>query len=1067
MSMVNKKNYNLIFASVAGCFLLSGFAALLYQMAWMRQFSTVFGTSEIAIATVLSAYMGGLALGAAAAGKLIQLIRRPVSFYGLLEATIAISALMVPLLLSGAGFLYTFAFGGQAGLPDASGVGQSLFYFVIAFIVLIVPTGCMGATLPVLTRYVVNQNDHLGSRVGTLYAINTLGAVFGALVAGFILLPELGLRGTVWCGVVVNALVFVIAVWIAQKSASNGLHSLDLGTDTSSKSDTQTTDHRYLWMILPIMTLSGICTFVYEVLWTRLLSHILGGSITAFAVMLASFLSGIAFGSVIASRFAKNRTEATTAFVISQLGIAAASVFIYFSLNHFLQPDMSYQASALAAFLVLMPATLFIGATFPLAVRIYASNVHAAAQSSAKVYAWNTMGAIFGAAVAGFFLVPMLKYEGAIRVTVMMNIGLAVIATSMSPATRRIPLFVATMALVVAIVSYRPTTPENVLRYSPITTAASGEIIYYDVGRSATVLVYEDRGSFMLRNNGLPEAAAVAKGTPHLFANQRMLGALPVLARPDTKSALIVGFGAGSAITGLPPTVKEIDVIELEPKVIEANRSIGDQRKYQPLDDPRLSLVINDARSALALTSKKYDMVVSQPSHPWSAGASHLYTREYMKIVSDHLLDDGVFLQWINSQFVDEALLKSLCATILDVYPHVRIYQWSPQVLFFLASHEPMDVEREMFASGRPLRDAPLFYLELGVAAIEDAVAALMMETDAVKEFSAGSRVITDDFNIMAMQSARLMREGRELSVEKLATTFLPWIPALNADSWVHKEFGENLMFSRIAEKYVSLRVRGYLPELVGSLTAAGNPRAMLLAGKLMRSEGNTERAQEILETALSAMPDNNQVKYALVEPWLRRIELEDTPEEIRTIAESMTGGGRAVIEASKAITAKNLQAVADLDRQLGAVGPAAPWFAEAVKLRVDWRSGVSNAELKQEFADQAWQILDLAIANQRDHEFLAMRIVAASQAGRPNEVMESTRGYIDTVDFQLTGAEEGHISPTAAEFDLKLTQVEAITNLVAVSADDVAVSRSTKNDIQTGLAGLAERLQDLKLAAQ
>lgn len=1066
MNQANTTSPKVLLAGVAGCFLLSGFAALLYQMAWMRQFSTVFGTSEIAVATVLSAYMGGLALGAAAAGKLIQLIRRPVYFYGILEATIAISALMVPVLLSAAGFFYAFILGGQPTVPDASGMGQSLFYFVVAFIVLVVPTACMGATLPVLTRYAVTQNEHIGTRVGSLYAINTLGAVFGAIVAGFVLLPELGLRGTVWCGVAINALVFAIAVIVAKKSTTDDFQQIETSTVASSEPEAHS-DHRYLWMILPIMTLSGVCTFVYEVLWTRLLSHILGGSVTAFAVMLASFLSGIALGSVIASRFARNRTQAATAFVICQLGIALASVLIYYCLNQFLQPDMDYRASVLAAFIVLMPATLFIGATFPLAVRIYASGANVAAQSSARVYAWNTLGAILGAAVAGFFLVPMLKYEGAVRITVLLNIGLAVIAASLIPATRRIPLFISAAALGIVAIAYQPVIPENVLRYSSITTSASGEIVYYDVGRSSTVLVYEDDGSFMLRNNGLPEAAAVPRGTPHLFANQRMLGALPVLARPDTKSALIVGFGAGTAITGLPPTVEQVDVIELEPKVIEANRSIGDRRKYQPLDDPRVSLVINDARSALALTTKKYDMVVSQPSHPWSAGASHLYTREYMQIVSDHLSDDGVFLQWINSQFVDEALLKSLCATILDVYPHVRIYQWSPQVLFFLASHEPMDVEREMFTSGRPLRDAPLFYLELGVAAIEDSVAALMMETDAVKEFSAGSRVITDDFNIMAMQSARLMREGRELSVEKLASTFLPWIPALNADSWVHKELGENLMFSRIAEKYVSLRVRGYLPELVGSLTAAGNPRAMLLAGKLMRAEGNTERAQEILETALSAMPDNNQVKYALVVPWLKRIELEDTPQAIRTIAESMTGGGRAVIEASKAITAKNLQAVADLDRQLGAVGPAAPWFAEAVKLRVDWRSGVSNAELKQEFADQAWQILDLAIANQRDHEFLAMRIVAASQAGRPNEVMESTRGYIDTVDFQLTGAEEGHISPTAAEFDLKLTQVEAITNLVAVSADDVAVSRSTKNDIQTGLAGLAERLQDLKLAAQ
>ena len=151
-----------ILVGVAGCFLLSGFAALLYQMAWMRLFSTTFGTSETAVATVLSAYMGGLALGAALAGRLVQFIRRPVLFYGVLEAAIAVSALLVPVLLSIAGLLYAATLGNQASIPNAAGLAQPLFYFLVAFAVLIVPTACMGATLPVLTRYVVSRDDQIG-----------------------------------------------------------------------------------------------------------------------------------------------------------------------------------------------------------------------------------------------------------------------------------------------------------------------------------------------------------------------------------------------------------------------------------------------------------------------------------------------------------------------------------------------------------------------------------------------------------------------------------------------------------------------------------------------------------------------------------------------------------------------------------------------------------------------------------------------------------------------------------------------------------------------------------------
>ena len=1067
MNQPNPPSSRILFAGVAGCFLLSGFAALLYQMAWMRQFSTVFGTSEVAVATVLSAYMGGLALGAAIAGRLVQAIRRPVLFYGALEAIIAVSALLVPVFLAAAGILYASMLGGQSSIPDATGLGQPLFYFIVALTVLVVPTACMGATLPVLTRYVVTRDDQIGGRVGGLYAINTLGAVGGAVVAGFVLLPQLGLRGTVWCGVAVNVLVFLIAVLVAKAASKTVSQDAHANTDVTTNPEPDP-GYRFAWMILPVMTLSGICTFVYEVLWTRLLSHILGGSVAAFAIMLASFLSGIALGSIVASRFARTRTGAAIAFVISQLGIAATSVLIYFALNQFLPDDIDYQASVIAAFAVLMPATLFIGATFPLAVRVYAVSAAGAARSSAQVYAWNTFGAILGAALAGFFLVPMLKYEGAIRAMVLLNITLAVIVAGIMPATRRFPLLVSAAALAAVAFFYKPAVPENILRFSPITDSAPGDIVYYDVGRSATVLVYEEDGSFMLRNNGLPEAAAVPRGTPPIFANQRMLGALPVLARPDAKNALIVGLGTGTAITGVPPTVEEIDVIELEPKVVEANRSIGDKRKYQPLDDPRVSLFINDARSALALSEKKYDFIVSQPSHPWSAGASHLFTREYMQMVSDHLNDEGVFLQWINSQFVDEELLKSLCATILDVYPQVRIYQWSPQVLFFLASDQPMDLERQMLETGRPFRDAPLFYLELGVATVEDAVAALMMDETGVREFAAGSRIITDDFNMMAMQSARLMREGRELNPERLLTLFKPRIPALDASSWVHQEFGEHLAFTRIAEKYIGLRLREYLPELVGALNTAANPRSLLLAGNLLRGAGNSSgRADEILSSALIALPESNRAKYAVVEPWLRQLNSAEVPEEIKVIANSMTGSGRTVVDASRGLVQRDLQAVADLDSQLAAAGPADPWFSEAVKLRIDWRSGVTNPGLKEEFANQSWQILDLAMANTRDQDFLVMRAFAASQAGRPNEVMQSVRGYIDTVDFQLDGVEEGHISPGVAEFDLKLTQAQRVSEMVIMAAENPTVTTSTREEIQTGLSSVLDRIERLKAEAQ
>ena len=277
-------------------------------------------------------------------------------------------------------------------------------------------------------------------------------------------------------------------------------------------------------------------------------------------------------------------------------------------------------------------------------------------------------------------------------------------------------------------VFYRPAIPEAILRSSPIYAQPEGEIRFYEVGRSATVIVIEKDGWFNLRTNGLPEASTSLKGAPPDLHNQLMLGTLPVLARPHIESMLIVGLGAGAALEGVPASVRSVDVAELEPEVVNANRMISTERVLDPLKDPRVNVIINDARTAMALTSKRYDAIVSQPSHPWTAGASHLYTREYMSLARARLADDGVYLQWMNSQFVDEFLLRSLCATMLDVFQNVRIYQWSNEVLFFLGSDSPLDVEQGIAETGRQLSDDPLGYLEKGVGSVEDVVAALAMD---------------------------------------------------------------------------------------------------------------------------------------------------------------------------------------------------------------------------------------------------------------------------------------------------------------------------------------------------
>lgn len=1074
--MPNTRSSQLIYLGVCACFLLSGFAALLYQTAWMRQFSTVFGTSELAVATVLSAYMGGLALGAALAGKFIGRVKRPVFTYGVLEAAVAGSALMVPVFLSLAGWAYASILGGQPEPPDASGLGQSLFYFVVAFVVLATPTACMGATLPLLTRYAVTSDQQIGSRIGALYAINTAGAVLGTLFAAFLLLPALGLFGTVCFGVFVNLLVFVLAVLIARHAKEEAVEE-DISHSVAAESALQNlsedsapelaTDHTDLsaWFgpkyILPIMLFSGTTAFVYEVLWTRLLSHILGGSVAAFATMLASFLSGIAIGSAIASRIAVTSKRSVQAFVIVQAAIAFTSMAIYQWLHLAIPAEEGLSGNIGIAIAILLPATLFIGATFPLAVRIYTTSVAGAANSSAQVYSWNTLGAIFGAAFAGFFLIPALKYEGTIKVVVLTNIFLGLITALLI--TRIRLWYSAAMALTFMglLFIYNPSMPEQILRTSPIDDRASGEILFYEVGRSSTVLMTRDNGSIGLRNNGLPEAGSSLRGSPPQKSTQRALATLPSMIRPDAESMLIVGFGGGNAINGVSPSVTEIDVIELEPKVITANELAGDIRELDPLADPRVSIYINDARSALSLTTKTYDAIISQPSHPWTAGASHLYTKEYMQLAAEHLTEDGVFLQWMAGQFITESLLRSLCATMLDVFEYVKVYQLFPEVLFFVGSNQPMNTELDMVATGRPVVDAPVFYYQSGFASPEDLIAGLLLDTDGVREFSQGADLLTDNFNRMATDSVKAVESGTQLTLVSLTELLQPYVPALNPDSWVHQQLGF-LNFAYVSREFEEMRIRPYSIALASALEEAGNLQSLILTGQGLAAQGDFEESQRVLSAAVDQAPEGelaNRARYIMIEPWIPDLMQGAAPDHIVGLAQSLTDSAAATLIGRAAVLNRDWQRVADLDPYLSQSRPTDPWFLEATKLMVEWRSNVANIEGRTDLAEEAWQIIDLAIAINPNPYLFSSRIAAAFLADRPEEVLETARRMTYVIDSGLDRFEEDGTASDSSALAFSQGQIGVIEQAVQDAA--------RRHDLNpTSVQEVMERLEQLQIKA-
>lgn len=983
-------------ALLALCFFLSGTAALVYQTAWTRQFALVFGTSELAVATVLAAYMGGLALGAWAIERVLPRLQRPVLWYAALELGISVSALLlVPATLWSNNALLQAVFGGQSSPPSSEHLALSLFYLASAFVALVIPTALMGATLPLLARQTVQEDAQIGRRIGALYAANTAGAVAGALLTAFVLLPALGLTHTVWAAAMINIAVFV-AAWLLVKSRQDaGTNNTPTGGRALPPARTPFTAAAGPAWVLPLMLCSGAVSFLHEVLWTRMLSHIVGSSIYAFGVMVGSFLAGIALGGAAGALLARSRLRAIDMLGAALLACAVWAGVAFWLIEHYMPRTAGLLANtysnSLFGFVLLLPLTLSIGTTYPLAVRILARDAEDAAGASARVYAWNTVGGIIGALAGGFWLIPTLRYEGTVVLTVAASAALCALSLATLSTQRRVVAIVAVALALLTAALYRPGAPDRLLLTSPLNVSNQGTVLYYAVGRSASVVLMQQDGGLILRTNGLPEAMMDTPGMVPRFSGEYWLSPLAVVARPETRDMLVVGLGGGVVLEGVPPSVRNVDVIELEPRVVEANRATRAFRKRDPLLDPRVNIITNDARGALALTRKRYDAIVSQPSHPFTAGASHLYTREFMAQARDHLNPAGVFVQWMNVAFVDESLLRSLTATLIDVFGEVRIYRPDPSTLIFLASTSSFDIERRLVATAEPLRGAPRHYARYGINSSEDLVAALAVDEDGARRLAQGAPLITDDTNRIATSS--VFEWNRGMSPDAMGRALAAYDPLQNPDSWLYRDFGNTLNFEYIARRMAFFRsLDGSLVDRVAHIMEAlgDTPQARYIAVLLLQIRGDSAGASALTLESLAAFPGNEVLGYAQLQNELPSLV------EGRSTADQQARLLRLPASASASIRGLALFAqgkfgeLAALDPLLAEARWTDLWFMDSNRLRAEWRARIANENLRHRLGDEAIDLLDRAAVQQSSLALFATRVRAALTAQRPDVLLES-----------------------------------------------------------------------------
>ncbi len=760
------------------CFFLSGVAGLIYEVLWSRYLALALGGTGQAQIIILSTYMGGLALGAWLFGNRADTTADPLKLYVGLELGIGLLGAIYPRLFEPVRSLFV----GTIKMLGLSPVAWHLSAILACALSILLPTTLMGGTLPVLGKYLIRNRSDIGRRIAGLYYLNSLGAVFGSLWAGFWLIRVAGLEMSM---VTAASLNFLVAgtVWILSKIGGTAGTSAEPEPDEDrSKPELQiakgepTATNRVILIALSAITLSGFASMIYEVCWIRLMTLVLGSSSFSFALMLSAFISGITLGSFLLSL---KRSDGGYYGILgwSELAIGSSAlltILIYQRLpvvlnqwrTSLVREEYAYPIYQCGVFVlcfsVMVVPTVFMGMTLPAASRVASQGLKTLGGKIGDVFALNTIGTLFGAAVAGFFLLPSIGVKNAILVAVTMNLvlGLAILWTD--PALFRSGLLrpPSALALTVAgLISYTIFSSGWDIRFLTAGTYRSRrriesfahfrreisrrELLYYRDGADASIAVSSDKDPrkghvLALLINGKADASNDTD-----MVTQVMLGHLPMLIHPKPENVLVVGLGAGvsaGAATLYDP--RRVDCVELIPEVVEAARHFHEYN-HDVVDNPKVKIVVQDAKTFLQMAPDSYDVIINQPTNLWITGVAGLFTREYYEACREKLRPGGMFELWIQCYDIQDVSMFSILNTFHEVFPYSTIFNLSSADIAVIGSTEPFKPD---FPRMKDLLDLPGVSAELAPFGIRDLLPILSMQM-AAKNLTPGPHVTLGGMN--------------------------------------------------------------------------------------------------------------------------------------------------------------------------------------------------------------------------------------------------------------------------------------------------------------------------------
>ena len=906
-------------------FFLSGALGLLYEIVWFRRLHLALGVSLFAVGAVVSAYMLGLAVGSRWAARSDWLRRSPLAAYAGLELGIALYALVFPLFVGALEALYPALF----RLLEGHALALSVVRFVLAFLLLLPPTFLMGASLPAMAEAIVAPPGELARRVARLYALNAVGGVAGTLLAGFFLIEHLGITRSLYAGAAGSALVAAAAFALARpviqshdrRNAGRTRRGSADPTANPSHADSSERARGDMRLATAAALVAGAVSLASEIVWTRALVFFVHNSTYAFSAIVAVYLLGIAAGALVAARFARSRTSALRSLA-STLGASSVALLLAIAVYRHLPELAAFLASgpppapatpgaslpaamsvwswgrALAIIFGQVAAVLFLpaallSAVFPLTLELAPASDRPA-RLVGRLYAVNALGCVAGAVLGTFVLVALLGTRGALLLLAWLPLPIALWALREAIPSGRPRTTLAGIVLAALAGGSLLAAPRGF--YEDLFEKRFGRVVWFAEGVSETVAVCEhkDGSRWIQFSDGRGASGTWSFQGGWLYAH------LPLLLHPRPRSAAVICFGTGNTLGAatLHP-LEALDGIELSPEVVKAAPLFA-KTNHDVAKSGRARIVIEDGRSYMLATDRRYDVVTEEPPLVHTAGVVNLYSRDFYELCSRRLTDDGIMAVWLATWELESAELRMLVRAFVDAFPHASLWDCThPGEWLLIGSKKPLRIDLDKLAArmAEPAVARDLARIDAdagGIRSPADILSLHLMGHAGLAAFAGDARPVTDDRSVVDFTTPRHARANFGLGEWVTGGLSVSGVGERGLQSeLLLREFDRVYTFRDPVDSMIAAydgRDPGeFAAEIREKARAREMKAARMMIGGLrrvaadLRTMGERQRALESLERGLLLVP--SEASGPIHEMRAQLLEEMGRPEEARAAA--------------------------------------------------------------------------------------------------------------------------------------------------------------------------------------